>query len=98
MRFKGKTVVVTGAAGGIGVAIARRFASEGAATVLADISLQKLEQVAKLVQGESSIVPLLTACDVSNEQQVESAINTAIKHFGSVDIIVNNAGLMIFKK
>ena len=98
MRFKGKTAVITGASGGIGIAIARRFASEGANTVLADISMPKLKEALAVVQGDSAITPLLSTCDVSNEQQVAATVKAAIDHFGSLDIIVNNAGLMIFKK
>jgi NAD(P)-dependent dehydrogenase (short-subunit alcohol dehydrogenase family) len=98
MRFKDKTVIVTGAAGGIGIAIAQRFATEGANIVLADISQPKLEGAANTVRGNSQLAPLLSRCDVSNEQQVEDTFKYALSHFGSVDIVVNNAGLMIFKK
>jgi meso-butanediol dehydrogenase/(S,S)-butanediol dehydrogenase/diacetyl reductase len=98
MRFEKKTAVVTGAAGGIGMAIARRFASEGANIVLADISQAKLKEAVDTVRGDSQFTPLLSTCDVSSEQQVEATIKQAMDHFGSVDIVVNNAGLMIFKK
>jgi NAD(P)-dependent dehydrogenase (short-subunit alcohol dehydrogenase family) len=98
MRFKNKTAVITGAAGGIGLAIAKRFASEGANTVLVDISKPGLERAALEMQGSNDIEPLISSCDVASEQQVEATVHSAINHFGSIDIVVNNAGLMIFKK
>jgi len=98
MRFKNKTVIVTGGGGGIGLATAQRFASEGANIVLADINpdlLHKAENELKTA-GTKSIC--ISQCDVSNEQQVEATVNGAIEHFGTLDVVVNNAGLMIFKK
>ncbi|MBE7169116.1 MAG: SDR family oxidoreductase [Williamsia sp.] len=95
MRFQNKTAIVTGGAGGIGLAIARRFASEGANIVLADINPDNLQKAADSLQIPN-VWP--SRCDVSNEQEVEATVKGAIEHFGSVDIIVNNAGLMIFKK
>ncbi len=93
MRFENKTVIVTGAAGGIGMAISRRFASEGANVVMVDISLEKLNAaIAEMKEG--SLYPV--ACDVSKEDQVEKAVKSAIDRFGSLNIIVNNAGLMMF--
>ena len=97
MRFSDKTVIVTGGAGGIGLAIASRFASEGANLVLADIKMDHLQQAAKTLKLDPART-WLSQCDVSNEQQVEATVNGAIVRFGSLDIVVNNAGLMIFKK
>src|SRR4051812_33515884 len=97
MRFSNKTVIVTGGAGGIGLAIASRFASEGANIVLADIKMDHLKQAAETLKLDPASI-WLSQCDVSNEQQVEATVKGAIEHFGSVDIVVNNAGLMIFKK
>ena len=97
MRFSNKTVIVTGGAGGIGLAIASRFASEGANVVLADLNIQHLQQsAASLKVNEANL--LLSQCDVSDEKQVEATVKNAIDRFGSLDIVVNNAGIMIFKK
>src|SRR5437764_11246410 len=98
MRFSNKTVIITGAAGGIGLAIASRFASEGANIVLADISMQSLTKAVVKLKADGAQPVWPSQCDVSNEQQVEATVKGAVEHFGSVDIIVNNAGLMIFKK
>lgn len=90
-------MIVTGGAGGIGMAIAKRFASEGANIVLADISLEKLQEAAPSLGLEDNRL-LLSACNVSIEEQVKKTVEDAKNKFGRVDIIVNNAGLMIFKK
>lgn len=98
MRFKNKTVIVTGGAGGIGFAIASRFASEGANIVPVDINMDHLQKAQSDLKSKNGSAVWISQCDVSNEQQVEKTIEGAIEHFGSVDVIVNNAGLMIFKK
>ena len=98
MRFNNKTVIITGGGGGIGVAIAQRFSIEGANIVLADISMDQLQKAATQIQPANKSTPLLQQCDVSKEEQVQSTVTAAIDHFGAIDIIVNNAGLMIFKK
>jgi len=95
MRFKDKTALITGGSGGIGLATAKLFAAEGANIVLADINPEGLEKAAAEMKGANVWTK---QCDVSKEDQVIATINGAIEHFGSVDIIVNNAGLMIFKK
>jgi NAD(P)-dependent dehydrogenase (short-subunit alcohol dehydrogenase family) len=97
MRFSIKTIIVTGGAGGIGLAIAKRFASEGANIVLADISMEKLQQAAPVLALEDNRF-MLSACNVSLEEEVKKTVEDTKEKFGSVDIIVNNAGLMIFKK
>lgn len=98
MRFSNKTVIITGGGGGIGMAIAQRFGVEGANIVLADINMDQLQKAAVQIRPVNNSTPLLQQCDVSQEEQVQSTVTTAIDHFGAVDIIVNNAGLMIFKK
>jgi meso-butanediol dehydrogenase/(S,S)-butanediol dehydrogenase/diacetyl reductase len=97
MRFTNKTVIVTGGAGGIGLAIATRFATEGANIVLADIKMDHLQQAAETLKLDAAKL-WLSQCDVSNERQVEATVKGAIEHFRTLDIVVNNAGLMIFKK
>ena len=98
MRFIDKTVIVTGAGSGIGLAIAHRFSSEGAKVVLADINMEQLKKTAAVLGAPDVNKYWLSECDVSNEQQVEATVAGGIERFGTLDIIVNNAGLMIFKK
>ena len=97
MRFENKTMLVTGGAGGIGLAIACRFASEGAKVVLVDINMEALRKVSGTLKKYTDKF-LLSECDVSFEEQVKKVVSDTVKHFGTLDIVVNNAGLMIFKK
>ncbi|MDB5279596.1 MAG: NAD(P)-dependent dehydrogenase, short-chain alcohol dehydrogenase family [Ferruginibacter sp.] len=98
MKFNNKTVIVTGAAGGIGLAIAKKFAAEGANLVLADINMDQLQTAGRQIASPNGVIPLLSQCDVSEEEQAVATVTNAMQHFGSLDVIINNAGLMIFKK
>ncbi len=97
MRLKDKAAVITGGAGGIGMAIARKFIAEGANIVLADLNEQKLATAVQALSttNDQNVVP--ATCNVSVEADVQAAVKTAIDHFGHMDIVVNNAGLMTFK-
>jgi meso-butanediol dehydrogenase/(S,S)-butanediol dehydrogenase/diacetyl reductase len=98
MRFQNKVVIVTGAASGIGLATAKRFASEGAKLVMVDINLANLQAVEAQIKDVGSPGVILSVCDVSKESDVIETFRKALEEFKSVDVIVNNAGLMIFKK
>lgn len=97
MRFKDKVVIVTGAAGGIGTAVAKQFASEGARIVLADLDGDALKKVAPDIEKAGAPGVLTSVCDVSNEKQVEATVKSTFDKFGRLDVVVNNAGLMQFK-
>ena len=92
MNFKGKTVMVTGAAVGIGRATAFKFAQNGANLVLVDINFEKLESVKKEIEEYTKKV-LIFKCDVSNVENVNAVVAEAEKEFGKIDILINNAAL-----
>lgn len=87
MRLEDKVAIVTGAASGFGEGIARRFSNEGAAVVVADITNDTGEDVARsLKRGE------FISCDVTKSADVAAAVEFAEEKFGGLDILVNNAG------
>lgn len=97
MRFKDKVAIITGAAGGIGLATAKRLGSEGATVVIVDLDQDKSDAAAKEVIGSGAPTAIGIACDVANEGAVLAAVNNAFEKFGRIDVVVNNAGLMVFK-
>jgi 3-hydroxybutyrate dehydrogenase len=92
MRLKNKVAVITGAASGIGKAIAEKFAQEGAKVVIADIDLKDAEITAKELQNKNHEA-MGVEMDVTNEDQVESGVSKVISAYGAVDILVSNAGI-----
>lgn len=97
MRFTNKVAIVTGAASGIGLATAKRLGSEGARIVIADLDKEKGDRAALEVAAAGSPDAYAVACDVAKEEQVETAVTAAFERFGRIDVVVNNAGLMVFK-
>lgn len=91
-RLADKTAIVTGAAQGIGKAIALRYAEEGANLVLGDIKLAGAEATAKMAHDcGASAIALHT--DVTDRTAVEAMVDTGINEFGGIDVLVNNAGI-----
>lgn len=88
-----RIALVTGAASGIGKAIATRLAAEGACVVIADLDQGKAEAAAKEI-GTSDVAIGIRA-DVTDEHEVQAAVDTAVLAFGGLDIVVNNAGLSL---
>ncbi len=94
MLLEGKVAVVTGGGRGIGAAIVRRLAQEGAAVVFCDISLDdETERLAREVTEAGGKVRALTA-DVRKYEDAERVVKTAQEEFGRVDILINNAGVI----
>ena len=92
--LEGKVVVVTAAAGtGIGFATARRCAEEGAVVVVSDAHARRLEEAADQLEELTGTRPLAVACNVTDEDQVQSLYDTAATEHGQIDVAVNNAGL-----
>ena len=89
MRLNGKIALVTGGGSGFGEGIAKRFAQEGARVVVVDIKTEGAERVAREI-GEAAIA---IRADVSARNDVEAAVETARKEFGTPNIVVNNAGI-----
>lgn len=90
MEMKGKVIVVTGGASGIGAALSRRFAREGAAAVVvADLNHGAAQAVARDIGG------LAVRCDVSKESDVQALIAQATERFGRVDVLCSNAGIAL---
>lgn len=88
MDFKGKTVIVTGASSGIGLATAREFSRVGANVVLAARNIERLREI------ESELPRALAIeCDVTSQDQCRRMVERAVERFGGVDILINNAGL-----
>ena len=96
--LEGRVAIVTGAAGGIGAAIAARLARDGAHVVVADLDAARAaDAAARITAQEGAAEATGQACDVSDEAQVERCVAFALGRFGRLDIVVNNAGLMTFK-
>ena len=90
----GKTMVITAAAGsGIGGALARRAAEEGAALLLSDTHERRLTEIADAIAEAGHARPATQLCDVTDESQVQALIAKGIEMLGRIDILVNNAGL-----
>jgi len=97
MRFQDKVAIITGGASGIGLATAKRFASEGARVVLADYNQENLDKAVPEVKAAGAPDAWGSLCNVGDEAQVEATVAGTLERFGRLDVVVNNAGLMQFK-
>jgi 2,3-dihydroxy-2,3-dihydro-p-cumate dehydrogenase len=96
-RFAGQVVMVTGAASGIGAVIARHFADAGARLVLSDIDEKRLKSVAENIAATGCAEPEIRAGDLSKEDIAGAVVKSAVDSFGTLDVLVNNAGGGIIK-
>jgi 3-hydroxybutyrate dehydrogenase len=93
-RLEGKIAFITGAASGIGKEIALEFAREGAKIIIADLNQRGADDAASEIEKMGSKA-IGIAADVTDEAQVEAAVQRAIKEFGNIDILISNAGIQI---
>ena len=97
MRFAGKTAVVTGSGRqrGLGAAVLRRFAEEGANCVVSDVTIGAEAEAVRASLGERAAA---IACDVSDHAQCDALVARTVERFGSIDIMINNAGIGFLMK
>lgn len=96
-ELAGKVAIVTGAASGIGRAVAERFAEEGAHVVVTDVDLALAEEVAQSIVAKHGLRRAMAiTLDVSSEENVERAFDAAVRAYGGVDVVVSNAGISSF--
>jgi NAD(P)-dependent dehydrogenase (short-subunit alcohol dehydrogenase family) len=93
-QLSGRVAVVTGAASGIGLALARRLGAEGMRVVLADIEAGALERAAKQLAA-AGVEALAVRCDVSRAEDVDALARRALDAFGTVHLVCNNAGVFV---
>ncbi|MEV8467437.1 SDR family oxidoreductase [Fluviibacterium sp. DFM31] len=96
-RLEQKIAIVTGAGRGIGAAIARRFATEGARVVIAELDPEQGQQTATAIAAETGAETLFVHTDISDAASVAAMHAATVAHFGPVDVLVNNAGIAVFR-
>ena len=92
LSYRNKVVVITGAAGGLGSAMAERFARAGALLALLDIRLDAVQALADKLQPQCRQAMALE-CDITDPDQCRRAMETIAAHFGRIDVLINNAGI-----
>ncbi|XP_045460830.1 3-oxoacyl-[acyl-carrier-protein] reductase FabG-like [Harmonia axyridis] len=97
MQFAGKVVLITGASSGIGAAAAKLFSEHGAKLALAGRNIDNLNNVSKqcsVACPESTSNPFIVTGELTNENDVKAILDKTIEHFGKLDVLVNNAGIL----
>jgi 3-hydroxybutyrate dehydrogenase len=91
MKLENKVVLITGAAGGIGQAIAKRFVAEGARVAIADLNAERAQATAQEMGGQTMAI----AMDVTDENSVNAGVAQVVVAWGTIDILISNAGVQI---
>lgn len=98
MRMKDKTCIITGAARGIGEGIAKRFVAEGARVAIADLALEAARETAARLSAMGPGTAIGIAMDVTDEAAVNAGVAEVVKEWGTIDVLVSNAGIQIVHK
>lgn len=93
-----KVSIVTGAAAGLGKAMAEALAQAGSHIVIADIDKEKAQATAKQLSDQEGVETLAIQTDVTEETQVQHMVNQVLDRFGSIDVLINNAGIVLNEK
>jgi NAD(P)-dependent dehydrogenase (short-subunit alcohol dehydrogenase family) len=91
--LENKTVIITGAGSGMGKAMAMLFANEGASILVSDIKAERVDAIVKEITGKGSKATGVVS-NIASEADAEKVVNSAIAQYGSLDVLVNNAGVM----
>lgn len=97
MRFTDKVCLITGSGSGIGRAAAERFASEGGKVVVIDRDEKGGQETVDIITKANGIAAFVK-CDVGNDDEIKNAVNFALSTYNKIDVLVNNAAMMTFKK
>ena len=98
LKLKNKVAIVTGASKGIGAAIAKELAKEGCNVTINYFSDEKgAKKVQKYIKDKTSQKAMISKADVSNRNDIKNIVNKTVEYFGKIDILINNAGIAIWK-
>lgn len=95
MKLTDKACIVTGAASGIGHAIARKYAAQGGRVAIADLNMDAAQKAADEIGRDSGAEVMAVAMDVTSEEQVNAGVQAVVDAWGTVDVLVSNAGIQI---